>query len=104
MKATRENILHYLGELKQELKPHGIEEMALFGSYAKEEQTVYSDIDIAIRKKKNFLDDYSAYEYFEMLSSIKEKVRQKLHKSIDIFDMDSQSSFKKSIENELIYV
>ncbi|CAA6809465.1 MAG: Unknown protein [uncultured Sulfurovum sp.] len=104
MKATKKNILHYLGELKKELEPQGIEALALFGSYAREEQTVYSDIDIAIKKKKNFLDDYTAYEYFEILSDIKAKIRKKLHKSIDIFDMDSTSSFKKAIEDELIYV
>ena len=54
MKITKEMILQYLKEIKPELENHGIEQLALFGSFAKEEQTVYSDIDIAIKKSLIF--------------------------------------------------
>jgi len=104
MKMTQEKILAYLKELKPELEAIGIEKVALFGSFATNSQNVYSDIDIAIKKKKNFLDDYSAYDYFNTISKIKSKILGKLHKRTDIFDLDSQSSFKNKIEKELIYV
>lgn len=104
MRATKENILSYLKELQLELNNKGIQKLALFGSYAKEEPTVYSDIDIAIQKDKEFLLKYSSYSYFELISYIKEKISTKFHKNIDIFDLDSQSSFKESIKKELIYV
>lgn len=104
MRATKENILSYLKELKVELNNKGIRKLALFGSYAKEESTIYSDIDIAIQKDKEFLLTYSSYSYFELISYIKEKIRTKFHKNIDVFDLDSQSSFKESIKKELIYV
>jgi len=54
MKITQEIILDYLKELKPLLKSQGIEELALFGSYATNQQNVYSDIDIAIKKDENF--------------------------------------------------
>jgi len=104
MKITQEIILDYLKELKPLLKSQGIEELALFGSYATNQQNVYSDIDIAIKKDENFLKNYSPYSYFEILSSIKEKIRKKLHRNIDIFDLDSNSGFANSIKKELIYV
>lgn len=104
MRATKENILSYLKELKTELKSKGIEQLALFGSYAKNESTVYSDIDIAIQKNKKFLLQHSSYSYFELIADIKEKIRKKFHKNIDVFDLDSTSSFKQSIKKELIYV
>jgi len=104
MKVTQKIILAYLKELKLELEEHGIEEMALFGSFAHKNENVYSDIDIAIKKKKNFLDEYSAYEYFDIVSKIKSKIFKNLHRQTDVFDLDSQSRFKEQIQKELIYV
>ncbi len=104
MKMTREKILEYLRELKLELEAEGIEQIALFGSFATQSQNVYSDVDIAIRKKKDFLDVYSSYDYFALISKIKSKIMRKLHLASDVFYLDSQSSFKEQIEKELIYV
>jgi predicted nucleotidyltransferase len=103
-KLTKDHILHFLAELKSDLYAHGIEKVALFGSYATQNQNVYSDIDIAIQKKKDFLENHSAYDYFDIVAMIKSKVLKKLHKSSDVFDLDSISEFKKDIEKELIYV
>jgi len=104
MKLTQEKILQYLKELKPELEAMGVVDIALFGSYATQKENPYSDIDIAIRKKKDFLDEYSAYDYFNLMSKLKVKLLKKLHRNTDIFDLDSQSSFKEQIEKELIYV
>jgi len=101
---TQEKVLAYLKELKSELEAEGIEKVALFGSFATHSQNVYSDIDIAIQKKKNFLDEYTAYEYLNLLTKIKSKIMCRLHLPSDVFDLDSKSSFKKQIEKELIYV
>jgi predicted nucleotidyltransferase len=104
MKATKENIIEYLKNLKSELKSKGINKIGLFGSFAKGEENIYSDIDIAISKDKDFLSYNTAYSYFQLISDIKKEARINFHKNIDIFDLDSKSSFKNSIEKELIYV
>jgi len=104
MKMTQEKVLVYLKELKAELEDEGIEKVALFGSFATQTQNVYSDIDIAIQKKKNFLDEHSAYDYLDLVSNIKYKIRKALQLPSDVFDLDSKSSFKMQIDNELIYV
>lgn len=104
MRATKENILEYLKELKVEFSKEGIASFALFGSFAKDTQSVYSDIDIAISKKSDYMSDNSSYSYFETVSKIKEKVRKKFHRNIDLFDLDSQSPLKETIQKELIYV
>ncbi len=67
MRATKDNIINYLKDLKPELSKNGISSLALFGSFASGNQTVYSDIDIAISKEKNFLKNNSSYDYFEIL-------------------------------------
>ena len=104
MKITKDMILQLLKEIKPELENDGIEQIALFGSFAKGEQTVYSDIDIAIKKKSGFLEQYSAYDYFNMISNIKQKTGKVLHRNIDVFDLESDSTFLRSIQKEIIYV
>ena len=104
MKMTQEKILSFLKELKSELSEEGIEKVALFGSFSTHTQTVYSDIDIAIKKKNTFLEEYTAYDYLNIISKIKYKTRKALHLPSDVFDLDSKSTFKKKIESELIYV
>ena len=104
MKTRKETILKYLKELKPELEAFGIEKIALFGSFSIGEQNVYSDIDIAIKKKQDFLKTYSVYEYFNIVSMIKEKIRKSLHRNTDVFDLDSDSHFTEKIEKEMIYV
>jgi predicted nucleotidyltransferase len=104
MKITKEIILQYLEEVKPELEEDGIEKIALFGSFATGRQNVYSDIDIAIKKKDDFLESRSAYDYFGLVSKIKEMVRISLHRNSDIFDLDSDSRFADTIKKEMIYV
>jgi predicted nucleotidyltransferase len=104
MRATQENILDYLKEIKDELYHDGITSLALFGSFAKNEQSVYSDIDIAISKEKNYLQTRSAYHYFDEVTKIKNMIKKKFHRNSDIFDLDSDSKMKESIVKELLYV
>jgi hypothetical protein len=104
MKANKLSIVAYLQEIKSELFHDGISKIALFGSFARDEANVYSDIDIAIQKEKNYLDTRTAYEYFDEISKIKQMIRKKFHRNSDIFDLDSNSSMKQSILKDLIYV
>jgi len=104
MKPTKEHILDYLHELKHELHRDGIVKLGLFGSYARGENTLYSDIDIAIKKEENYLQHRNAYTYFEEVAKIKRRIFEKFHRSSDIFDLDSASSMKDSITKDIIYV
>ena len=104
MKTTKENILNYLKEIKPELERYGIEKVGLFGSFATNRENVYSDIDIAIKKKSGFFQEYSAYDYFEIVSKLKNKIRLALHRNSDVFDLDSDAKFTETIQKEMIYV
>ena len=104
MQPTKSNILDYLLNIKDEFRLLGIEQIALFGSYATNNANIYSDIDIAIKKQKKYLRNYSAYDYFDTINSIKLNLKNKFHKNIDILDLDSNSPFLNDIKKELIYV
>ncbi len=95
---TTEELIKQLKSFKDELRNRfGIEEIALFGSYARKEATAQSDIDLVILKigEKEFSKRVQAIEYLE----------RKLHKKIDMGYYDSMRTFiKKRIEKDLIYV
>ena len=104
MRATKKEIIIFLTEIKKQLLDDGVSRIALFGSYARDEAGVYSDIDVAIKKEENYLQTRTAYEYFELVAYVKQLIREKFHKNSDIFDLDSNSSMKNFIVKDLIYV
>lgn len=65
MHQTRETILNKLREIKPLLKEkYKLTELALFGSYARDEQTPQSDIDIMVLTDRIPFRDYCKMYYF----------------------------------------
>ena len=95
---TTNELLVKLHSLKDELKQQfGIEEIALFGSYARGEADENSDIDIAIMKvkKKDYFKRIEAKYYLEDL----------LQKKVDIGYFDSiRPIIQKYIKKDLVLV
>lgn len=66
--TNKEFILTTLKRLKPELKKFGVNNVGLFGSYLKNEQSQNSDIDILIDfepDKENYDNFIAAYDLFE---------------------------------------
>ena len=102
---TKEEILQILKELKPKYEAEGFEILGLFGSYARDEATESSDIDILIDTKKEFLDKYRGIQAFEKFDDIKEELKAVLHKEIDF--VDRQGLLQRGNEyivNRAIYV
>jgi len=99
-KLDKETILAHLAAIKPTLRKKGVVSIALFGSFAKDTPTVYSDIDIAIKKEKDFLNRFGPYDYFDLIESLKSELINNFHRPVDIFDLDSVSSMKEEIEKE----
>lgn len=104
MRVSKSNIISFLQEIKTELGSDGIVTLGLFGSFARDEAGVYSDIDIAIQKEKNYLTHRTAYDYFNEIAKIKTLIKKKFHRNSDVFDLDSNSSMRDEIMKDLIYV
>ncbi|MCM1108877.1 MAG: nucleotidyltransferase domain-containing protein [Clostridium sp.] len=92
--SITDRLLHYLRENGAR---HGIQEMALFGSVARGEQTADSDIDVCVRLKKK--------SFFERMA-IKEELERLFQKSVDVISMDAmmQPEFKKNLLNDAIFI
>ena len=101
---TQKDILIFLTNIKPQLQKDGIEQVGLFGSYARNNATLTSDIDIAIKLDKNYLDKNDVWNYFNEINKIKGMVYNKFQIKSDIFDLDSSSVFKDKILKEILYV
>ena len=101
---TQKDVLTFLTTIKPQLQENGIEQVGLFGSYARNSATLCSDIDIAIKLNKNYLDKNDVWNYFNEINKIKEMVYNKFQIKSDVFDLDSASSLKDKIEKEVLYV
>jgi len=95
---TQSELLIKLANVKNELKQQfGIEEIALFGSYAKGEEKEDSDVDIAILKM-DLKDAFSIIDAKDFLMNV-------LNKNVDIGTFKSMKTFiKNRIKKDFIYV
>ncbi len=95
---NQKELLLLLKKTKSELlRKFGIKELALFGSYARNDFTKESDIDLAIIDvdKKDYFKRAKAKYYLEEI----------LQKKVDLGYLDSIRPFiRREIENEMIHV
>ena len=83
MQIDKNIILEHLSLLKNELSTKGIVQLGLFGSFAKDNQTIYSDIDIAIKKDKSFLEKNGVYDVENLRYIMKNNENIKNYKLLD---------------------
>jgi len=100
----KEYILSYLSDIKADLLKDGIEKIGLFGSFAKDKADQFSDIDIAIKINKSYLNEHDVWEYFNLIESIKQSLLGKFSRKVDIYDLDSTGDVQNKISKEIIYV
>ena len=95
---TTNELIIKLRNVKDELKQKfGIEEIALFGSYARDDAREDSDVDIAILKM-NLKDAFAIIDAKEFLMNV-------LQKNVDIGTFKSMKTFiKNRIKKDFIYV
>lgn len=90
------NILNYLKEHYSEFKnKYHVEQIGLFGSYARDEATENSDIDIFVKMKPSLFD----------MVAIKEQIENDLDRKVDIVreHKNIKPIFLKMIQKDLIY-
>lgn len=95
---NREQIISTLKNDKPLLSEQfGVEEIALFGSYARNEQTAGSDIDILVKIKK---------PEYNLLMGVQRFLEERFKNKIDIVRVGKHltPSFYSIIGNDIIYV
>ena len=96
MQLSKESILHFLLEHKMELlSKYAVKKIGLFGSYARNEATDKSDIDIIVDMPSDF----------DMYYDLKEYLENAFNTDVDLgFEKKIRSSLKSSILKDLVYV
>lgn len=101
----KQNILNYLRERKTKLNEDGIIELGLFGSFAKDEADLASDVDICIKSTDIFCKKYLGFEAVIYLDELREEFVRKFKRQVDICDVASFNEEKKqSLLKGVIYV
>ncbi len=95
---NRDTVLEVLRNNKHEIEKLGAYKIALFGSYARKENTVKSDIDlmIEVQTEKKTFDNFMNICFF---------LEELFGKKVDLLTRESVSSdFYNMIKKEIIYV
>lgn len=99
--TKKEEILSKLKELKPKYEEEGLILVGLFGSYAKDNQTNFSDIDVAYQLDYDkFSKKYKGgFSKLLRIQDIKKELQSIFHKSIDLVP-----DTNKKILRDIIYV
>lgn len=95
-KSIKEPILLYLKELKPKLEKEGITEIGLFGSFAKEEATIYSDIDIFIKTTNEFRKKHLGFAGFGFLEDLRQDIARHFDKEVDLCNIAGFNDERKA--------
>jgi uncharacterized protein len=90
-------VLNYLKEhIKEFQEKYELEQIGIFGSYARDEATDDSDIDIFVKMKPSLFD----------MVAIKEQIEEDLNKKVDIIreHKNLKPLLLQMIQRDLIYV
>jgi len=107
MKQTIQNITLLISNKKKQYIKEGFEIIGVFGSYARGNESKYSDVDIAYKLDFDTFDKQFKGGFSKLLriEEIKEELQKLLHLKVDLISMTSDNiSFKKNIEKDLLYV
>ena len=94
---TKENILNYLTQHKKEFKEkYAVEKIGLFGSYAREEESEESDIDIFVKMEPDLLE----------MVGLKLQIEEDLSKKVDLIreHKNMKPLLLKMIQKDITYV
>jgi len=97
MKRVEKNeIITYLRTIKPELEAAGIDRIGLFGSVAKDQDDLLSDIDIMIHTTPKFIEQFSGVKGFLYLDELKRSIARKFGRKVDLCD---EAGLKKKMES-----
>ena len=100
----KDEILNYLKEFKDSSHNKLFIEIGLFGSYAKNQADDFSDIDVAVKVDKEYLERHDIWDYFDAINEMKMALLKRFKLQSDIFDLESSNGLVEKIKKDIIYV
>ncbi|MFK2822399.1 nucleotidyltransferase family protein [Arcobacter sp. YIC-80] len=100
-------VLEKLKQLKPKLQNEGFELIGVFGSFARNEEKLDSDIDILyqIKDTNEYLKKYSGWDSILHIVETKELLKKELNRDVDFVDKSSLNHIaNRYILKDLVYV
>jgi len=92
-------ILNHLKNIKKQYQSKGIIIVGIFGSFARDEASSLSDVDILYETKKGTIDIH------DKKLSLKDELKETFHTNIDLANINYLKSFAKNeIMKDIVYV
>jgi predicted nucleotidyltransferase len=103
---TKKYILSKLKDLKPKYEDEGLVLLGLFGSYANDNATEDSDIDILYKLEINkFISNNDGFSGFTRIISIQDELKEIFDKNVDLCTINQSSrTFKKFALKSVVYV
>jgi len=102
---NKKEIIKKLREIKINHQAEGFIILGVFGSYARNDENVDSDIDILYELTDDFYKKYPGWDMIPILDTIEKECESQLGKKIDLANKNALNSVgKKYILPEVIYV
>ncbi len=91
--------------LKKKYASEGFIILGIFGSYARDEQTPGSDIDILYELSEDIYERFPGWEIFPVLERIEQEIENELQSKVDIANKNALNEIgEKYILPEVIYI
>ena len=98
-------IISKIRKIKEKYNSKGFIILGIFGSYARNEETAKSDIDILYEMTQQFYDRYPGWDVFSVIEEIEKEIENSLGKKIDLTDLNALKKIgRKYILPEVQYV
>jgi hypothetical protein len=101
----KETILVSLHHFNEKYNGTGFELAALFGSFARGTQDLYSDVDIAYKINHDLFYKDDAFAKLNKIQEIKKELEENLHKKVDLIPLNTTNQqIQKTLQNEAIAI
>jgi predicted nucleotidyltransferase len=103
---AKSKILLKLKKMKHQLLDDGVEIVGVFGSFARNEETPDSDVDISYKLLKEvFFKKYKGFEAVSKIAEIKDDLSKKLNRKVDLISFEnSNQDLVNNIKKDIVYV
>ncbi len=98
-------LINKIRTLKLKYEPEGFIIIGVFGSYARNEETENSDVDILYEMTSDFYTKHQGWDVFPVIQQIEQDIKLALGKKVDLADLNAlKKTGRKYILPEVIHV
>jgi len=98
-------ILEKIKQIKPKYEKEGFVILGLLGSYARNSEDIFSDIDLAYKIDHDRFFKDNAFKKLLRIEEIKKELETTLHKKVDLISVNSKNkSLNNSIKKEMIAI